>query len=244
MVPPAIYEYHDTLACNYRRGYAMARCYISGAEFAVEHGYVLNKRAVYTALRALKSKVAALEYLLQQLGAVDEARRPAPAHDGKLPWKLRRLVSRAIAEALSTSHPGIELFVPWPVYRAQPMVAKLLGLWNDPKYGTGIRTLDESRLLEAAILGRQVLALLEQRAKKLPERTRKAIWAGICVKTPGFSAERVVELIQVNLESTEKLVSLGVPEAESGAFATQMCISLAPAGIAGAQGRPLDASAA
>ena len=50
----------------------MARCFLTGVEFRVEDGYVLNRGDAYRLLRTLRNRCESLERLIAQLSPLDE----------------------------------------------------------------------------------------------------------------------------------------------------------------------------
>lgn len=125
----------------------MIRCYLTGMEFSLEEGFVLNKRAVFAEIQNQKARIASLLHLMEQLGPVDDVRSTPKGSDKAVTKKHRRLISRAVAEAISAGHPNVDLFLSWPEYKIQPETAKLFDLSGDPNYGNAISLLNAVKFI-------------------------------------------------------------------------------------------------
>lgn len=93
----------------------MFRCYLTGTEFEVDLGFVLNRRWVRGQINALHEQVARYERLMAQLGPLDQI----PNASGTKTYKRHRLVCHAAAVALSGGAGDAQLFIGWKDYIAQ-----------------------------------------------------------------------------------------------------------------------------
>ena len=100
----------------------MARCFLTGVQFALEDAFVLNRREARLLVAALNNRVASLGRLIEQFSPMDDAPEiPLPVHSRQAGFarKNHRLVCKAVAAALAPGFPEIKLFVDWPLYRSQ-----------------------------------------------------------------------------------------------------------------------------
>lgn len=100
----------------------MVRCYVTGVEFQLSEGFVLNRRAARERLRILKDQVASLQRVIDQLSPLDvEESCAAETHYQYtgIVRKKHRLVCKAIADAYASAFPELRLLLSWPEYQAQ-----------------------------------------------------------------------------------------------------------------------------
>ena len=99
----------------------MVRCFMTGVEFPLEKGFVLNRREAYDLLNALKDRIGVLRRVIDQLSPLDDQDNGAGvslARRSGFASKKHRLVCKAVADAIAPGFPEIELFQNWPTYRA------------------------------------------------------------------------------------------------------------------------------
>lgn len=96
----------------------MAHCFMTGVQFELEEGFVLNRREAHDWLNALKNRVASLQHIVDQLSPLDVEEKRAATH-----WRVpdfapkkHRLVCKSMADALTPAFPEITLFLSWPDY--------------------------------------------------------------------------------------------------------------------------------
>ena len=96
----------------------MAHCFMTGVQFQLEEGFVLNRRGAHDFLNALKNRAASLQHIIDQLSPLDVEEKRAATH-----WRVpdfapkkHRLVCKAMADGLSLGFPEIKLFLSWPDY--------------------------------------------------------------------------------------------------------------------------------
>ena len=98
----------------------MVRCYLTGVQFPLEQGLVLNRRATRDLLNLLSDRVASLRRLLEQFGPLDAPEvAPGSANRPEQVRKRHRMVCKSVADAMAPAFPEIELFQSWAQYRAQ-----------------------------------------------------------------------------------------------------------------------------
>ncbi|MBI5907758.1 MAG: hypothetical protein HY853_04140 [Burkholderiales bacterium] len=132
----------------------MVHCYVTGIQFQLEEGFVLNRREAHNLLNDLQDRAASLRRVIDQLSPLDE-----PEHNGAVSLpntyqsgrKKHRLVCKAVADALVPGFPEISLLMSWPDYlalthlRRAAMPADRLALGPD-----GILTSVRADLVEAS----------------------------------------------------------------------------------------------
>ncbi|MDP2819177.1 MAG: hypothetical protein Q8O29_13095 [Polaromonas sp.] len=96
----------------------MAHCFMTGVQFQLEEGFVLNRRAAHDLLNTLKNRVASLQHIIDQLSPLDFEEKRGATH-----WRVpdfapkkHRLVCKAMADGLMLGFQEIELFLSWPDY--------------------------------------------------------------------------------------------------------------------------------
>ncbi len=92
----------------------MVRCYLTGTEFDLKQGFVLNRRWVREQITALNEQAARYERLLAQFGPLDQVTEPRTTKT----FKRHRLVCQAAALALAGGAADAKLFIPWADYAA------------------------------------------------------------------------------------------------------------------------------
>ncbi len=104
----------------------MVRCFLTGVQFTIAEGFVLNRREAHELLYSLKDRAASLQRVIEQLSPLDEedtGNRPIRSGRAGFVRKRHRLVCKAVADALAPGCPEIRLFLDWPAYRAQVRLA-------------------------------------------------------------------------------------------------------------------------
>jgi hypothetical protein len=103
----------DPLPGSITKEVTMAKCFITGVDLPIHEAYILDRMAANWALKDIREQLATLERLIENLGSMDDAevfdvkkRETIIRHD-------RRLVTFAVAEALSAAYPKTKLFMPW-----------------------------------------------------------------------------------------------------------------------------------
>lgn len=112
----------------------MERCCLTGVEFSLDNGFVLNRRAVRRMLNELNLRSERLQKLLLQYGPLDvvpitfRARAKPKQHQAtneskqavapatRTTQKKHRLLCEAAAKVLNMSEPDLDLFITWPRY--------------------------------------------------------------------------------------------------------------------------------
>ena len=155
----------------------MASCFLTGVQFPEEKGYVLNRRAAREFLAALNVRVAGLQRLIEQFGALDNDTAPRPFNAEK---KRHRLVCLAVADALAAGFPEAKLFIRWPEHYAQSRLTIVLGMRHHPLISMTLPNQDEATLMRLGSLAKQVLTLLDP-SRHLPPEVRVEIAVNTCV---------------------------------------------------------------
>lgn len=99
----------------------MVHCFITGIQFQLEEGFVLNRRDAHNLLNDLKDRAASLRRVIDQLSPLDEQDRAnalTQPHVYQSPRRKHRLVCKAVADALVPGFPEIKLLTSWPDYLA------------------------------------------------------------------------------------------------------------------------------
>lgn len=192
----------------------MARCYFTGVEFRVDDGNVINRSDAHRLLRTLKRRSESLERLIAQLSPLDVAAEDARAMKRPRPRaRQHRMICKAVADALARAYPEIELFLSWPALHARRIKDGMRLLREHPLYGASISRLSDADLVTVAILGREVLRLIDP-GHKLSVPVRVAIKAGICIRHWTDGAQEIAALIRSTISGNNDLAVLGVPEEE------------------------------
>ena len=175
----------------------MARCFLSGVEFELKDGRVLNRRAARDLLDALRDRVAGLQRIVMQTAPMDETVEekfwPGSPRFQAAP-KRHRLVCKAVADAMAAGFPEIELFVSWGQYVTQSKKTVVQAIREHPTLGEAAKRVDDDALLYAGKKVRRVLQLLDS-ARALSANTRQAICMGSTTLLRPLNAEAIVELI-------------------------------------------------
>ncbi len=174
----------------------MVRCFLSGVEFELKNGRVLNRRAARDLLDALRDRVAGLQRIVIQTAPMDETVEekfwPGSPRFQAAP-KRHRLVCKAVADAMAAGFPEIELFVSWEQYVTQSKKTVVQAFREHPTLGAAAKGVDDDALLYAGKKGRRVLQLLDS-GRTLSANTRQAIGMGSTTRLP-LTAKAIVELI-------------------------------------------------
>jgi len=83
------------------------KCFLTGIELKEQEAFTLDLSAARKAIRELKSRAVAIEKLIINLGEIDKVQTPSGMQ------RRRRIVCSQIAEALSASFPGANIFISW-----------------------------------------------------------------------------------------------------------------------------------
>lgn len=97
----------------------MAKYFITGVEVPIDETFVLDLAAAHRSLADLKQRLASIERIINQLGTNDDVERYDAQKRTTIFHKERRLVCKAIAEAMSAVYPGKALFIPHREWRSR-----------------------------------------------------------------------------------------------------------------------------
>lgn len=197
----------------------MVRCFVTGVQFPLDKGFVLNRREARSLLAALNDRVASLRRVIDQLAPLDDdpaGTSPGSTRQGRFAPRKHRLVCKAVAGAMASGFAEIDLFVEWPEYQSQASAPRLPALRAHRRFGEAISKLDSDTLLEADKLGRVVLRLLDPH-RALPKNTRTAIAASTCVNHRNRKPEQVVQLLRDAATGVGDAASAGIAAHELGA---------------------------
>lgn len=191
----------------------MVHCYLTGVQFPLDEGYVLNRREAHGLLVALKDRIASLQRIVDQLSPLDDV--DTSRQRGRMPpaRKSHRLVCKALAEALAPGYPEIRLFIPWRQYRVHARLTEFHSLRGHPRFGDAIDKLDDDELLRAADLGIAVLRVLDP-CRELPHKARLAIKAATCIRHRTLRAPDLLRLMRDAMAGAEAHEVLGLTEDE------------------------------
>lgn len=209
----------------------MPRCFLTGVEFRVEDGHLVNRSDAWRLLRTLRRRAESLERVLAQLSPLDEPAAQGAAGARAPGGRVHRMVCKAVAEVLARAHPEIELFLAWPALRARNLRHRLGLLREHPLYGVSLRGLSDEELAQVAQLGRKVLRQIDPR-RTLSRRTVLAVTAGICARHRLEPAGRIAALIRSAISRGGSLADMGVPAEESSLVAASLT-HLIPKGAPG-----------
>lgn len=201
----------------------MARCFLTGVEFRVEEGHVLNRTDAHRLLRALRKRSESLERLVAQLSPLDDPAAEGSRVTTHTRGKQHRMICKAVADALAQAYPEIELFLSWPALLARNLRDRMRLLKEHPIYGTSLSGLPDKELVPLAKLGQQVVHLIDPH-RKLSPRAMVAIKAGICVRHRAESAREVAALIRSTICGNGDLGALGVAEEEHKPVRTSLML--------------------
>jgi hypothetical protein len=109
----------------------MAKCFFTGIESPAQEMFVLDAAAARRAVRDLRQRLAAVERLLLQLNAKDDAEVYDFKTHKPITIKEYRLVSATVAEALSASYPWTKLFMTWNEWRDRRLAFRQMSSRND-----------------------------------------------------------------------------------------------------------------
>lgn len=200
----------------------MARCVLSGVEFELKDGRVLNRRAARDLLDALRDKVAGLQRIVMQAAPMDEALEekfwPGTNCFQAAP-KRHRLVCKAVADAMAVGFPEIELFITWEQYTKQSKKTVVKGYREHPTLGATANRVDDDGLLHASKKGRHVLHLLDIH-RALSANTRQAIAVGSTTLLQASTAEAIATLIRKAAVEFGDPGSVGLTQAQLGEVRT------------------------
>jgi len=97
----------------------MAKCFLTGVDLEIEQAYILDLGAAFRACKDLRQRLATIERLIQQFGSLDDASVFDPKNRVYVTKKRHRLISSAMAQALSSAYPGERLFLSWSEWRSR-----------------------------------------------------------------------------------------------------------------------------
>ena len=191
----------------------MARCFLTGVEFRVDDGHVLNRSAAYRLLRTLRKRAESLERLIAQLSPLDKPTADDSRAMQRTGGRQHRMICKAVADALALACPEIELFLSWPALLTRNVKERMHVLKEHPLYGTVISALPDEELVPVAKLSREVLRLIDPR-RELSQGVQMALKAGTCMRHRTKSATQIAALIRSTISANGDLAALGVPEEE------------------------------
>lgn len=176
----------------------MPRCHLTGIEFELRDGYVLNRREAHQLLDRLRERVASLDRLIAQLGPVDstpdpQARVPVPRSQRS--DKRHRLVCKAVADALSCGYTEIALFMSWSAYCAQAQPNAVRHLNAIPTLAAIVSTADQTQFARASRLTRDLLRRVDPE-KTITARARSAITAAMCLQPSPKTTQALERFLQ------------------------------------------------
>ena len=203
----------------------MARCFLTGVEFRVEDGYVLNRGDAYRLLRTLRNRCESLERLIAQLSPRDEPTAERRAGTATRARKQHRMICKAVADALGQAYAEVRLFLPWPAFLSRNVIERMRILKEHPLYGASLAAMPEDDLVQVADLGRAVLRLIDPK-RELPLDVQNALKLGICVRHRETCAADIATSIRSVIFENGDLTSLGVPAPEHEAVRSSLAFSL------------------
>lgn len=216
----------------------MARCFLTGVEFRVEDGHVLNRSDAYRLLRTLRKRAESLERLVAQLSPLDKPTADDSGARNRIRNKQHRMICKAVADALAQAHPEIELFLSWPALLTRKVRDRMRVLKEHPIYGAGISGLPDEELVPVVKLSQQVLRLIDPR-RELALGAQLAIKVGVCIQHRKDSATEIAALIRSTISGNGDLAVLGVPAEEHDLVrGSLMRILCAESRSASSHGRP------
>ncbi len=204
----------------------MARCFLTGVEFRVENGHVLNRSDAYRLLRTLRKRAENLERLLAQLSPLDKPAADDARAMKRAGGRQHRMICKTVADVLAQAYPEIELFLSWPALFTRNVRDRMRVLKEHPLYGTAVSGLPEEELVPVAKLSRQVLRLIDPN-RELSPSVQVALKAGVCIRHRAKSATEIAALIRTTTSGNGDLAALGVPQEECDAVRASLMRVLA-----------------
>jgi hypothetical protein len=199
----------------------MAHCFVSGLQIEMNDALVLNVGAAWRVIRDLEGQASRLKRLVDQLGPKDRVQITSVNGKATLVRHHRRLVSRAVADAIATAWPQKNLFVPWTVWCARGRLAPIMTLRDHPDHGPRVRRLTLQQAQQVLALSDDVLDRLAP-AIRLSFDVRSALVAGVCVVLRDRPAEEITEILADRLRRGASLSDLGVPYGVEDTFRTTL----------------------
>ncbi|MDO9400078.1 MAG: hypothetical protein Q7T46_01210 [Polaromonas sp.] len=114
----------------------MVHCFLTGVQFDLEQGFVLNRREAHDLLAELNDRAASLQRVINQFSPLDDkdgSASPAHPQQSGLTRKKHRLVCKAVADALVPGFPEIKLFLHWPEYHARSRLRRTASYDDTPE---------------------------------------------------------------------------------------------------------------
>lgn len=185
---------------NPNRSPDLSRCHLTGVRFSMNDGFVLNRRAANDLAAELTDRLVKLRRIIDQLGPLDDAPRADQyqhvARKGGT-QKRHRLICKAVAEALSTGYPEIDMFMRWPDYRAHARALTLSARRRDAARGQTPEAAGDEDLLRADGTARNVLNILDP-TQTLPISTRHgiAIAIALCPSCRDLDARELAHVVR------------------------------------------------
>lgn len=188
----------------------MARCYLTGVGIPLDEAFVLDLTVAHRAMRELQERLATLERLTAQLGENDRITVRHRGGSGSHTRQDRRIVSKAVAAALSEACSDAELFVAWDVWRTRGRSFALAALREHPDYGPRLRAMDDHHMIAVVDLAAEVLRRLGFGDALGPE-FRDAVTGGVCATLMDHDAETIVTMVRERAASGADFADLGIP---------------------------------
>lgn len=207
----------------------MIRCYLTGVESALEDAYVFNRRGARDRLEKLKAEVASLTRLYGELAPLDDKEHSPYIPEEKrqrFAPKQHRLVCKAVATALRTGFPEVNLFLTWEQYRAQVRKTLLQAAPAIPATPPSGVEVTANASLPVSATGHSVLQLLDPR-QVLPAKVRNAVAFGAVFRLPGRSAQDIARLILAATKAADDINNLGFAPGHLVALRTLLAATVA-----------------
>ncbi|MBN2683742.1 MAG: hypothetical protein JXR40_00550 [Pontiellaceae bacterium] len=116
----------------------MAKCFFTGTESPVQEMFVLDAAAAKRAVLDLRQRLVAVERLLSQLNVKDDVEIYDARASKTISIKKYRLVSGAVAEALSAGYPEAKLFMTWNAWQDRRLVLRKMQSREDQAYPNNV----------------------------------------------------------------------------------------------------------
>lgn len=184
------------------------RCHLTGVEIPLEDSYLLDTGCAMAVLRKARDRVAVLEKLVDHLAGWIEHEIPGNGQGKTKDVRYRKVVTRAVAEAMSSVEPSERLFVSWTDYRKRGALFRLTRLCEHPVYGERLRGLGRGALQRIAAKGRVLRSLLGVPGHDT--ELRLAVEVGVQLALANFDPKDQLDRLMSAVERGE-LRTCGIP---------------------------------